>query len=126
MNQEIRKSILAYIEAILTLKGWKNIGEVILLDDSLQNRGKHIDDYVNNMQQYEKIMEEPNFNLLLDTINCYSNALQDDWLPDYIIGLPIPKAYLFLKDIREIILTSEDKDIENDLIEARNKYVDDE
>jgi len=126
MNQEIRKSILTYIEAILTLKGWKNIGEVILLDDSLQNRGKHIDDYVNNMQQYEKIMEEPNFNLLLDTINCYSNALQDDWLPDYIIGLPIPKAYLFLKDIREIILTSEDKDIENDLIEARNKYVDDE
>jgi len=126
MNQEIRKSILAYIEAILTLKGWKNIGEVILLDDSLQNRGKHIDDYVNNMQQYEKIMEEPNFNLLLDTINCYSNALQDDWLPDYIIGLPIPKAYLFLKDIREIILTSEDKDIENDLIEARNKYVGDE
>ena len=126
MNQEIRKSILAYIEAILTLKGWKNIGEVILLDDSLQNRGKHIDDYVNNMQQYEKIMEEPNFNLLLDTINCYSNALQDDWLPDYIIGLPIPKAYLFLKDIREIILTSEDKNIENDLIEARNKYVGDE
>ena len=126
MNQQAKKSMIEFIDAILTLDAWHNIGSVLLFPESTKNKGLELRNYFDDINILWDMDKDDNFELLIDALKSYDSALEDDWLPNLIIGLPIPKAYLFLKDIREIILTSEDKDIENDLIEARNKYVDDE
>ena len=124
MNQQAKKSMIEFIDAILTFDGWHNIGSVLLFPKGTENKGKELRDYFDDINVLWNMDKDNNLELLVDAIQSYDNALEDDWLPDYIIGLPTPKAYLFLKDIKEIILTVEDKDIEDALIDARNKLLD--
>jgi len=126
MNQQAKKSMIEFIDAILTFKSWNNTGEPLLFDENIHNKGKDIYDYFDDFSIYREMEDNNTFELLMDTLNIYNNSIDNDWLPNTIIGLPIPKAYLFLKEIKNIILTSEDKDIEDALIDARNKLLDNE
>lgn len=114
-NKNWKKSLILFIDDILELEIWINKKSFIYYR-------KSIDDYFEQSIEYKKIRKDNKFNLLIKTLEEYSFALEDDWLlVDKIIGLDIKKAYSFLEEIKNILLNSEDNEIENQLIDAYKK-----
>ncbi len=94
MNPQGKKSIIEFIDAILTLDAWDNVGSVLLFPEDTSNKGKELRNYFDNINIYWDMGKDDNLTLLIDSIESYDRALEDDWLPNNIVGLPIPKAYL--------------------------------
>ena len=115
INKNWKKSLILFIDDILELEIWINKKSFIYYR-------KSIDDYFEQSIEYKKIRKDNKFNLLIKTLEEYSFALEDDWLlVDKIIGLDIKKAYSFLEEIKNILLNSEDNEIENQLIDTYKK-----
>jgi len=103
------KPIISFINDILVLEIWQNENSPIFY-------GKSFDDYFDNYKVYQQMKENENLSLLMETIEFYSNALEDDWLPKKIVNLDIANAYLFLNKIKDILLNSDENEIEKNLI----------
>ena len=121
MKKELKKTLLNIIDNVLTLKGWDKISEPILFDKSTSNTSKYINNYFEDMIIFREAKKNKELSLLIETIGDYEKAIEDDWFPDEIVNLTVPKAYLFLKEIRRIICTITDKSIEQELIDTNNK-----
>ena len=112
MKKDIKNSLLNYINDLLKLEIWRNNKALIMHNCDMNNYIDYADKY-NYLKQSE-------FELLLETLQAYEEALiHHDWLlEDRIIGLTIPQAYLFLKEIKQMLESDiEDEKIENMLIE---------
>jgi len=117
MNLNLKKPILTFINSLLTLKGWQDISQPIIFQGEFSGKSKNLIDYFDDTSLLQKNMQNKNYTLLLETLLSYDSAIEDDWLPDSIEGLPIPKAYLFLNEIKNILEKNIlDKKIETELI----------
>ena len=118
MNTELKNTLLSYINTILSLKAWKNTSEPILFEGKYKGASKELLYYFDNIDLYSISRKNRDYKLLLETIEEFENALDNDWFPYEIIGLTIPQAYLFLKEIKQMLESDiEDEKIENMLIE---------
>ena len=98
MTNNLKKKILTYINNLLVLKGWENIDEPITFPTS-----KAFYTYLPKEVELINLLQNKDLSLLIETILAYDKAIEDDWLPDDILNLSIPYAYLFLKEIKEIL-----------------------
>jgi hypothetical protein len=122
MDNDIKKPILYFIDTLLTLKGWYDINQPILFQGDFSNQSKNFHDYFDNELVLKANLENPNYKLLFETLISYDLAIEDDWLPDSIEGLSIPRAHLLLKEIKSILEEDiPDKYIEKELIDRYHK-----
>jgi len=116
MNQDIRIKLIKYIEGILTLKVWKEHNALINKDCNIP-RNVYIDES----------HKDKRFKLLFETLITYEEAfIHHDWLlQNTIEGLSISHAYLFLKEIKNILEEDiADDKLESSLVEAYHKIKD--
>lgn len=114
MNKIVREALLEYVNDLIKLNVWNNNKSLIFHNCDMQSYFK-----INNIWN---LLQENKYELLLKTLQSYEEALiHHDWLlQDKIEGLSIPKAYLFLKEIKDILENNvPDKEMENELI---NRY----
>jgi len=124
MKNNLKQPLLKFINNILTFKGWQNIGEPLIFMGDAKDASYDLDDYFDDSSVLKEAMENENHTLLLETLSSYDTAIEDDWLPDLIEGLPIPKAYLFLQEIKNILQENiPDSKIEKELIKRYNQNV---
>lgn len=122
MKNELKNSLLNFIDTILTLKCWHNINELIVFDKSLIGASKTINDYFKDMSLYTESINNKKLELLMQILELYDKALEDDWVDDEIMHLPINKAYLFLKEIKNILEENIiDENIEEELIKRYHR-----
>ena len=124
MKTNLKQPLLKFINSILTFKGWQNIGEPLIFMGDAKDASYDLDDYFDDSSVLKEAMENENHTLLLETLSSYDTAIEDDWLPDLIEGLPIPKACLFLQEIKNILQENiPDSKIEKELIKRYNQNV---
>ena len=66
---------------------------------------------LNSPSDYAKFRQSPHGAYLIDIVEAYETALNDDWLPDQVIGLSLEKA-------REFIQAVVDELAQNSTVEA--------
>lgn len=114
MNKMVKEAFLEYVNDLIRLNVWNDNKALIIHNCDMQA--------YSNISNIWNLLRENQYELLLNTLQSYEEALiHHDWLlQDKIEGLSIPKAYLFLKEIKDILENDvPDKEIEKELI---NRY----
>ncbi len=77
MNQgeEYLELMIEVIDAIIDSPRWKDN------DTPMPGKIVELGPRIKNGNLYRTIRENPNLKLLLETIECYEEALNDDWMP---------------------------------------------
>jgi len=104
-----KRKLILFIEKVLQLKVWTDPNSPILGHPCISTYSKDKDLFL-NMKKHK------DYNLLMETLYAYEDALDDDWISYEIANLNIQQAKLFLIEIRDIILNIEDANIEKELI----------
>jgi len=115
MDVNTKKSALCFIDNLLTLKSWHDVSEPILFQDKASGESKSLNDYFCNDVALAEACEASNTKLLFETLIAYDTAIEDDWLPDTLLGLSTKKAYYFLNEIKRLL---ENKPLSSSLEEA--------
>jgi hypothetical protein len=125
MKKELQIPLLDFIDTISTFKGWHNIGEPLIYTGKKKDRiFKAIFQYFDDSNIMRKARENKYTSHLIEILYEYDEAVDDDWLPDYVVALPTKQAYFYLLEIKRIILTAKDEDIEEELRIAYDKIAD--
>ena len=114
MNKIVQETLLEYVNDLIKLNIWHDNKALIFHNCDMLTYSRIVSIW--------DILKKTEYQLLLETLQSYEEALiHHDWLiQDKIEGLPIQKAYLFLKEIKNILENDiHDKNIEQELI---NKY----
>ena len=118
MITPVKKKIIDYIDNLLNLNVWNDKNALITIDADMN---RYMDEKVYNF------LNKKEFRLLLETLESYEDAfLHHDWLlEEEIEGLSLPKAYLFLQEIKKILESNiPDENIEEELIKRYNQIRD--
>jgi len=124
MNAKIKAGIIEYINMLLLLKSWEDINTPITpqkMNGKFQS--KSLFSYLPK-EEKRNINSQKNSKMdsLIDILLSYDRAIEDDWLPDEILNLSIPKAYLFLKKIKTILESNiAEEVIENEIRKCYHK-----
>lgn len=113
MNEEEKQILVRFIDKCLNSKIWDNIDKPITENIELtRKKGFRL-----------KLEKNEETALLLETLEIYEDMFNDDWLPEKMMGLSLDKAKIFLTRIRDIVLHSENKEIEEKLIATHQEIL---
>ena len=76
-------------------------------------------DRVSSPTEYRRYRSEPEGEYLLAIIESFQEALNDDWLPHEIVGLPLTQAAQFIQVVAEKLALSS---VESTILELRQCY----
>lgn len=104
-----KRKLVLFIDTVLQLKVWTDPNSPVLNHPCINN-------YSKDRGLFLSMSKHKDYDLLMETLYAYEDALDDDWISDEIANLNIQQAKLFLMEIRDIILNIEDTNIEKELI----------
>jgi hypothetical protein len=92
-NSEILQHVKEMMADILASPRWDNP------DEPNPATIKHIGERVKSAESMQRIRENEDYVRLLNTVCYFEEALNDDWMPFEILGLPLGKARKFLSKL---------------------------
>ena len=78
MKTTPKQSILNFINALLSLKGWHDISEPVLFQGEFSFCSKELRGYFNDDETLQNILENEHYKLLLETLLSFELAIEDD------------------------------------------------
>lgn len=125
MTPVLQQGIIHFIDFILNLKCWSDTSSEIWFDKQNNTIDKNKTNILANFDdmgvEFIKAKNKQNYELLFFSLNCYAEIFDyGDWLPDEVHSLPIPIAYEFLQEIKQIVIHSNDNEIEKKL---KSKFI---
>lgn len=75
---------------------------------------------VNSPEEFVAFRKSEEGRYLLNVIDAFEDAMNDDWMPFEIVGLPLQKARLFIHEVCEQL---QKNDMANAVVNLRRRYV---
>ena len=117
MNKEPKplELITEVITDIIRSPRWENS------TPPLPNQITELSERINNGKIYQSLIQDPDLKLLIDLIESYEMAINDDWMPFEIQGLKLPQALEFIKGTRLIIQKYNQSEYPSKIVELHKK-----
>lgn len=125
MTLILQQGIIRFIDLILNLKCWNDTASEIWFDKQNNTIDKNKTNILANFddmgEEFINAKNKQDYELLFFSLNCYAEIFDyGDWLPNEVHSLPIPMAYEFLQEIKQIVIYSNDNEVEEKL---KNKFI---
>ncbi len=106
---------IATLDQIIESPRWKDE------DTPMPNGIDELAMRINDGTTYQSYRKTKDFELVIDVIESFEGALNDDWMPYQIEGLDLKKAKSFAIGVRDILIHKEPKEYQNEIIALHEK-----